>query len=89
MSKYLYFKKACHIFEQYAELTDAPRYFSREEINENKKIFMFDLMNGCKSHYIDFLRNEIGEIIPAGVYGCYDLDLIREYRELLKQIEAF
>lgn len=73
----------------FCDLTDARRYFCADELEESKKQFINDLMQGEKQHYIDFLKNEIEEIKPAGLYGAYDFGLIREYETLINKIENF
>lgn len=80
---------ASDIFDYIAELTDAKRFFSDEELSENKETFISDLMNGHKQHYIDFLNTQIQEIKPAGLHGVYDFELIREYEEIINKIENF
>ena len=71
------------------DLTDARHYFCAEELQESKKQFIDDLIQGKKQHYIDFLKNEIEEIKPAGLHGVYDFELIREYEEIINKIENF
>lgn len=75
------------IFKEYAELTDASRYFSAEELEEQKHTFITDLAVGYKAHYIAFLKEQIEEIKPADIHGVYDFGLIREYEVLIERIE--
>lgn len=77
------------LFANYCDLTDAGRYFCADELEESKKQFIDDLMHGEKQHYIDFLKNEIEEIKPAGLHGVYDFELIREYEAIIDKIENF
>lgn len=82
-------EKANEIFKKYAELTEAERYFSKEEIKESKEAFISDILEGFKNHYIDFLKSQIEEIKPAGLHGVYDFGLIAEYENIIKEIERF
>ena len=77
------------IFGAVCSLTDAERYFSQEELKQEQENFIDDLMNNYKSHYVNFLREEIAQIMPSTVYGCYDLELIKEYKEIINRIESF
>lgn len=73
------------LFADYSDLTDAKRYFSDEEIEQSKQTFANDLLNNHKEHYITFIDEEIEAIKPVK-YGCYDLDLIRQYEDIKKRI---
>ena len=73
------------IFADYCDLTDTQRYFCDEEIQESKENFINDLLNNRKEHYIAFIDEEIENIKPIK-YGCYDLDLIRQYEDIKKRI---
>ena len=73
------------LFADYCDLTDAQRYFSDEEIQTIKETFTNDLLNNHKEHYISFIDEEIEDIKPIK-YGCYDLDLIRQYEDIKKRI---
>lgn len=73
------------LFADYCDLTDAQRYFSDEEIQTIKETFTSDLLNNCKEHYISFIDEEIEDIKPIK-YGCYDLELIRQYEDIKKRI---
>lgn len=82
-------EEAENIFNEYADLTDARRYFSGEELEESKQAFITDLMNGCKEHYIKTIDEQINEIKPCGVHGVYDFNLIRQYEAIVERIKAF
>ena len=73
------------LFADYCDLTDAQRYFSDEEIQTIKETFTSDLLINRKEHYIAFIDEEIDNIKPVK-YGCYDLDLIRQYEDIKKRI---
>ena len=73
------------LFADYCDLTDAQRYFCDEEIQESKENFINDLLNNHKQQYISFIDEEIENIKPLK-YGCYDLDLIRQYEDIKKRI---
>lgn len=77
------------IFDKYATLTDAARYFCASELEEIKKQFTADLMQGEKQQYIKHLLEQIEGIKPSGMHGAYDFKLIREYEEVIKEIELF
>jgi hypothetical protein len=86
---YLAKEEAENIFNEYADLTDARRYFSDEELQESKRTFIVDLMNGHKEHYINHITEQINDIKPCGVYGVYDFNLIRQYEAIAERIKAF
>ena len=71
------------------DLTDARRYFCSEELQESKKQFIADMMDGKKKHYISFIEEQIDEMKPAGLHGVYNLSLIREYEKVLDMIKNF
>lgn len=77
------------IFKEYADLTDARRYFSDEEIEKSKESFIADLMNGNTKHYINHILQEKEEVKPDNLHGVYDLGLIRSYERIIALIEAF
>lgn len=87
--QYLAKEEAENIFNEYADLTDARRYFSVEELEESKQAFIIDLMNGNKEHYTKHILEQIEEIKPVNGRGVYDFALIGEYEMLLKRIQAF
>ena len=82
-------EEATNIFNEYANLTDASRYFSEEELEESKEVFILDLLNGSKTQYINAIIEQISEIKPIGLHGVYDFDLIRDYETILQRIIAF
>lgn len=86
---YLAKEEAENIFNEYAYLTDARRYFSDEEIEQSKQSFITDLMNGHKEHYIKTIIEQIEETKPVNGRGVYDFVLIGKYETLLKRIQLF
>ena len=86
---YLAKEEAENIFNEYADLTDAGRYFSDEEIGKSKESFIADLMNGHTKHYINHILQEKEEVKPDNLHGVYDLGLIRSYERIIALIEAF
>ena len=82
-------EEATNIFNEYANLIDARRYFSHDELEESKKCFICDLVNGFKTQYIQTIKAQIEEIKPVGLHGVYDFDLIRDYETILQRIIAF
>ena len=82
-------EEAENIFNEYADLTDAGRYFSEEELESSKQLFITDLMNGNKKHYTKHILEEMEEIKPDNIHGVYDFVLLRSYERVIALIEAF
>ena len=75
------------VFYEWAEFTDAKRYFSDEELKESRETFIRDIMNGHTQHYIDMMQNEIIERRPASVHGVYDFSDERQIENMIETIE--
>lgn len=75
------------VFDEWADFTDATRYFSAEELQESKETFISDIMNGHTQHYIDMMRKEIEERRPVGIYGVYDFTDERQIENMIEAIE--
>lgn len=80
-------KTLANLFDEWADFTDATRYFSTEELQESKETFISDIMNGHTQHYIDMMRQEIAERRPVGKHGVYDFSDERQIETMIETIE--
>lgn len=80
-------KALAMLFYEWADFTDAKRYFSDEELKESRETFISDIMNGFTQHYIDMMRQEIYERRPVGKYGVYDFSDERQIESMIETIE--
>ena len=84
-------KRAMELFNKYAELSEAERYFSAEEIELCKNNFVRNLLDNEKQVYIDYLNQQIEELKPIddAKNRVFDFGLIAEYEQLINDIERF
>ena len=80
-------KALATLFYEWADFTDAKRYFSDEEFKESRENFISDIMNGNTQHYIDMMRREIDERRPVGKHGVYDFSDERQIDKMIETIE--
>lgn len=75
--KFTQYKELYKLFYDISMYLDAPRYFSKWEINENIKCYIYDLIGNCYST-ISSLINELND--------CYDIT--NENNELVIKLKT-
>lgn len=62
-----------------------------DDSQKERRYFMHELTRGNYSETVDFLKNEISEILPAenAKSRVYDFDLIAQYENLIHKLVMF